>query len=78
MFWGILNPLKCGELVQVLPCFMGNSEQLSYAITIVDTHVCTFFDGVLEEMLERIFGVRHRKILKTEHFIAKKLAYSDK
>ena len=31
---------------------MGNSEQLSYTITIVDTHICTFFDGVLEEMLE--------------------------
>ena len=47
---------------------MGKSEQLSYTITIVDTHVCTFFDGVLEEMLERIFGVRHRKTLKTEQF----------
>ena len=57
---------------------MGNSEQLSYAITIVDTHVFTFFDGVLEEMLERIFGVRHRKTLKTEYFIVKKLVYSDK
>ena len=57
---------------------MGNSEQLSYTITIVDTHICTFFDGVLEEMLERIFGVRHRKTLKTEHFIFEKLDYSDK
>lgn len=54
---------------------MGNSEQLSYTITIVDTHVCTFFDGVLEEMLERIFSVRHRKTLKTEHFTIEKLVY---
>ena len=50
---------------------MGNSEQLSYTITIVDTHVCTFFDGVLEEMLERNFGVRHRETLKTEQFRVK-------
>ena len=47
---------------------MGKSEQLSYTITIVDTHVCTFLDGVLEEMLERNFGVRRRKTLKTEQF----------
>ena len=65
----VLNPLKCGELVQVLLCFMGNSEQFSYTITIVDTHVCTFFDGVLEEMLERKFSVRPRKMIKTEYFI---------
>ena len=57
---------------------MGNSEQLSYTITIVDTQVCTFFDSVLEEMLERNFGVRHRKTLKTAHFIVKKLDYGDK
>ena len=57
---------------------MGNSEQLSYTITIVDTHVCTFFDGVLEEMLERNFGVRHRKTLKSEHFIVEKLVCSVK
>ena len=57
---------------------MGKSEQLSYTITIVDTHVCTFFDSVLEEMLDRIFGVRYRKTLKTEHFIVKKLVYIDK
>ena len=50
---------------------MGNSEQLSYTITIVATHVCTFFDGVLEEMLERNFGVRHRETLKTEQFRVK-------
>ena len=56
---------------------MGKSEQLSYTITIVDTQVCTFFDSVLEEMLERNFGVRHRKTLKTEHFIVKKLDYGD-
>ena len=54
---------------------MGKSEQLSYTITIVDTHVCTFFDGVLEEMLERNFGVRHRETLKTEHFILEKPGY---
>ena len=40
---------------------MGKSEQLSYTITIVDTHVCMFFDGVLEEMLERNLSVHHRK-----------------
>ena len=78
MSLAFLNPLKCGELVQVFWSFTGNSEQFSYSPTIVGTHVCTFFDGVLEEMLERIFGVRHRKTLKTEHFITKKLAYSDK
>lgn len=54
---------------------MGNSEQLSYTITIVGTHVCTFFDGVLEEMLERNFDVHHRETLKTEHFINKKFPY---
>ena len=47
---------------------MGNSEQLSYTITIVDTHVCMFFDSVLEEMLERNFGVRRRKTIKTKQF----------
>ena len=50
---------------------MGNSEQFSYTITIVDTHICMFFDGVLEEMLERNFGVRRRKTLKTEQFRVK-------
>ena len=57
---------------------MGNSEQFSYTFTIVDTHVCTFFDSVLEEMLERNWSVRHRKTIKTEYFIVKKLVYSDK
>ena len=57
---------------------MGKSEQLSYTITIVDTHIYTFFDGVLEEMLERNWSVRHRKTIKTEYFIVKKLGYSDK
>ena len=64
----LLNPLKCGELVQDLWRFIGNSEQFSYSPTIVDTHVCTFFDGVLEKVLERIFDVRHRKTLETEYF----------
>ena len=73
-----LNPLKYGELVHIFMCFSGNSEQLFYSPTIVDTHDCTFFDGVLEEMLERNFDVHHRKTLKTEHFIVKKLVYSDK
>ena len=66
-FWvslTFLNPLKCGEIVQISRCFIGNSKQLSYSPTIVDTGVCTFFDGVLEEMLERIFSVHHRKTLK--------------
>ena len=49
----VLNPLKCGELVQVFWCFTGISEQFSYSLTIVDTHVCTFIDGVLEKVLER-------------------------
>ena len=57
---------------------MGNSEQLSYTITIVDIHVCTFFDVVLEEMLERISSVRCRKTLETEYFIIKKLVCSVK
>ena len=73
-----LNPLKCGELVQVLWCFIGNSEQLSYSPTIVDTQVCTFFDGVLEKVLERKNGVHHRNTLKTKHFVAKKLKHSVK
>ena len=63
-FWvslAFLNPLKRGELVQVFQSFAGNSEQFSYSPTIVDTHVCTFFDGVLEEMLERKLSIRHRK-----------------
>ena len=51
---------------------MGKSEQLSYTITIVDTLVCMFFDGMLEEMLERKFSVRHRKTLKTEHSLVEK------
>ena len=48
-----LNPLKGGELVQVFWCFTGKSEQFSYDLTIVDTHVFTFFDSVLEKVLER-------------------------
>ena len=51
---------------------MGKSEQLTYSPTIVDTHVCTFFDGVLEEMLERKCDVHRRKTLKNEYFNAKK------
>ena len=73
-----LNPLKSGELVQVLWSFTGNSEQFPCSPTIVDTHVGTFFDGVLEKVLERKFDVHHRKTLKTEHFIVEKLSYSDK
>ena len=61
-----LNPLKCGELVQVFWSFAGNSEQIPYSPTIVDTHVCTFFDGVLEKVLERNYGVHHRKIWKMQ------------
>ena len=71
MSLAFLNTLKCGELVQVFWSFVGNSEQFSYSPTIVDTHVCTFFDGVLEEMLERKFDVRSRKTLKTEQFRVK-------
>lgn len=51
---------------------MGNSEQLSYTITIVDTHVCTFFDGVLEKVLERNWSVRHRKIQKMQQILIEK------
>ena len=43
---------------------MGKSEQLSYTITIVDTHVCMFFDSVLEEMLERNLSVHNGKTPK--------------
>ena len=68
----VLDPLKCGELVQVYWRFVGKSEQFSYTITIVDTHVCTFFDGVLEEMLERNWSVRHRKTRKTQQIIIEK------
>ena len=49
-FWAslsILNTLKCVELVQVFGSFTGKSEQFSYSPTIVDTHICAFFDGVL-------------------------------
>ena len=67
-----LNSLKCGELVQVFWSFTGNSEQFSYSPTIVDTHVCTFFDGVLEKVLERIFSVRRRKTRKTQQIIIEK------
>ena len=45
-FWvslTFLNPLKCGEFVQVFWGFTGNSEQFSCSPTIVDTHVCTLF-----------------------------------
>ena len=69
-FWvslAFLNPLKCGELVQVFQSFAGNSEQFSYSPTIVDTHVCTFFDGVLE----RNYGVHHRKIWKMQQLFIK-------
>ena len=62
VFLDILNPLKCGEIVQVLGSFIGNSEQFSYSPTIVDPHVCTFFDGVLE----RNSSVRHRKTRKAD------------
>jgi hypothetical protein len=74
-FWvslGILNPLKCGEIVQIFRSFTGNSERFSYSPTIVDTHVCTFFDGVLEEMLERNLSVHHGKTRKTQQIIIKK------
>ena len=73
-FWvslAFLNPLKRGELVQVFQSFTGNSEQFYYSPTIVDTHVCTFFDGVLEKVLERILGVRKGKTQKTKQFNAK-------
>ncbi len=68
-----LNPLKRGELVQVLPCFIGSSEQISYSPTIVDTHICTFFDSVLEEMLERNLSVHRRKTRKTQQILVEKL-----
>ena len=68
----VLNPLKCGELVQVFWSSTGNSEQFSYSPTTVDTPVCTFFDGVLEEMLERNLSVHHRKIRITQQIIIKK------
>ena len=71
MSLGILNPLKCGEIVQIFRSFTGNSERFSYSPTIVDTHVCTFFDGVLEEMLERNLSVRRRKTRKTQQIIIK-------
>ena len=67
-----LNPLKRGELVQVFWCFAGKSEQLSYSPTIVDTHVCTFFDSVLEKVLERNWSVRHRKTQKTQQILIEK------
>ena len=73
-FWvslAFLNPLKCGELVQVFRSFNGNSEQFSYSPTIVDTHVCTFFDGVLEKVLERNLSVRHRRIRKIQQLFIK-------
>ena len=69
MFLGILNPLKCGEIVQVFRSFTGNSEQFFYSPTIVDTHVCTFFDGVLEKVLERNLGVRHAKTQKIQQIL---------
>jgi hypothetical protein len=52
--------------------FYWYSERFSYSPTIVDTHVCTFFDGVLEEMLERKLSVHRRKIHKTQQIIIKK------
>ena len=71
MFLGILNHLKCGELVQVSWCFSGNFEQFFYSPTIVDTHICTVFDGVLEKVLERNLSVRDGKTQKTKQFNAK-------
>ena len=50
---------------------MGNSEQFSYTITIVDTHVCTFFDGVLEKVLERKLNVRHTRTPKIQQLFIK-------
>ena len=67
-----LNPLKRGELVQVFRSFDGNSEQFFYSSTIVDTHVCTFFDGVLEEMLERNWSVRYGKTRKMQQILIEK------
>ena len=67
----VLNHLKCVELVQVLWSFTGNSKQFSYSPTIVDTHVCTFIDGVLEKVLERNLGVHHRKIWKMQQLFIK-------
>ena len=71
MSLSFLNPLKYGELVQVFWSFTGNSEHFSYSPTIVDTHVCTFFDGVLEKVLERNLSVRNGKTQKTKQFNAK-------
>ena len=67
----VLNPLKCGELLQVFRSFAGNSEQFFYSPTIVDTHDCTFFDGVLEKVLERNLSVRHRKTQKIQQLFIK-------
>ena len=71
VFLGILNPLKRGELVQVLWSFTGNSEQFSYSPTIVDTPVCTFFDSVLEKVLERNLSVHDEKTRKTQQLFIK-------
>ena len=74
-FWvslAFLNPLKRGELVPVFQSFTGNSEQFSYSPTIVDTHVCTFFDGVLEKVLERKWSVRYRKTRKMQQMLIEK------
>ena len=73
-FWvslAVLNPLKCGELVQVFQSFTGNSEQFSYSPTIVDTPVCPFFDGVLEKVLERNLSVHNRKTKKIQQLFIK-------
>ena len=73
-FWvslAFLNPLKCGELVQVFMSFTGNSEQFSYSPTIVDTHVCTFIDGVLEKVLEKNLSAHHRKTQKMQQLFIK-------
>ena len=73
-FWAslsILNTLKCVELVQVFGSFTGKSEQFSYSPTIVDTHICAFFDGVLEKVLEKNMSVRHRRTPKTTQMMVK-------
>ena len=69
-----LNPLKCGELVQVFRSFSGSSEQLSYSPTIVDTHFCTFFDSVLEEMLESNFWCPPQKDMENAIIIYQNMA----
>lgn len=70
--WGVFGhskPLEMWRNSTGFRSFTGNSEQFFYSPTIVDTHVCTFFDGVLEKVLERNLGVRHAKTQKIQQIL---------